>query len=149
MNRTRCAALAASALALVAVSARGDDADRDAVKAVVRSAYVEGVHVKLDPARMRAGFHPDFRMFVLRDGVLATVTLEEWISRLETGARERKGPPAEVRHEFTLVDVTGNAAVARVELHRDGRHVFTDYISLYRFPEGWKIVGKIFHTHKS
>ena len=42
------------------------------------------------------------------------------------------------------MDVTGKAAVARVELFRDGKHVFTDYLSLYQFADGWKIVAKIF-----
>jgi hypothetical protein len=149
MNRTRRAALWACALALSVVSAEANEADKEAVKAVVRSAYVEGVHVKADPALMRAGFHPDFRMFVLREGAVATVTLEEWAGRIQQGARERKGPPPEVRHEFAIVDVSGNAAVARVELFRDGKHVFTDYLSLYKLADGWKIVGKTFHTHKN
>jgi ketosteroid isomerase-like protein len=134
--------------ALAAGSAAADEAaDREAVKAVVRSAYVEGVHAKGDPALMRQGFHPDFRMLVLRDGAMTAVTLEDWVARLEKGARERTEPRPAVAHEFTHVDVTGNAAVARVEITRAGKHVFTDYLSLYRFPDGWKIVGKIFQGH--
>ena len=39
------------------------------------------------------------------------------------------------------------AAVVRLELYRDGKHTFTDYLSLYRFADGWKIVSKIFHVH--
>jgi ketosteroid isomerase-like protein len=143
----RCQALTVAAL-LAAGSALADEAaDREAVKALVRTAYVEGVHVKGDPALMRQGFHPDFRMSVLRDGALSALTLDEWAARIEKGARERKTPPPAVQHEFTHVDVTGNAAVARVEISRDGKHVFTDYLSLYRFPDGWKIVGKIYHSH--
>ena len=141
--RTFTFALAAVLLAGTALAA---DDDRTAVEEVVRTAYVEGVHVKGDPALMRKGFHPDFRMYALRDGSLAVVTLDEWAARIEKGARERKGPPPVVKHEFTSVDVTGNAAVARVELHRDGKHVFTDYLSLYRFADGWKIVAKTFHA---
>jgi len=147
MTRTvRVAGAALSVLALAAF-ARAADNDRDAVQAVVRSAYVEGVHVKGDAALMRAGFHPDFRMFGVRDGALSTTTLEEWATRVEKARSERKGPAPQIRHEFTQVDVTGNAAVARVELHRDGKHVFTDYLSLYRFADGWKIVAKTYHTH--
>jgi hypothetical protein len=44
------------------------------------------------------------------------------------------------------VDITNNEAVARVEVHRDGKHIFTDYLSLYKFADGWKIVGKIFQS---
>ena len=80
---------------------------------------------------------------------MTPLTLEEWIARLEKGNRERKGPRPEIRHEFTHVDVTGDAAVVRLELYRDGKHTFTDYLSLYRFADGWKIVSKTFHLHAS
>jgi hypothetical protein len=86
-------------------------------------------------------------MLVLKDGVVTPVTLDEWAARIEKGAAERKGPAPEIRHEFTTVDVTGEAAVVRLELHRGGKHTFTDYLSLYRFPEGWKIVSKTFQAH--
>ena len=133
--------------ALAAGSASADDAaEQEAVKAVVRSAYVEGVHAKGDAALMSQGFHPDFRMLVLRDGAMSAVSLDEWIARMEKGAKERTQPAPPVAHEFTHVDVTGNAAVARVEIKRGGKHVFTDYLSLYRFADGWKIVGKIYQT---
>jgi Putative lumazine-binding len=56
-------------------------------------------------------------------------------------------PRPAIRHEFTSVDVTDDAAVARVEIYRDGTHAFTDYLSLYRFPDGWRIVSKIFQAH--
>ena len=95
---------------------------------------------------MRKGFHPDFRMFMLREGALTTLTLDEWAARVEKGAKERTGPAPRIRAEFPLVDITDNAAVARVEIHRDGKHIFTDYLSLYRFADGWKIVGKIFQS---
>jgi hypothetical protein len=135
----------AAAMALPVLAAAGGDAE--AVKAVVKSAYVDGVHAKPDAAAMRAGFHPAFRMLVLKDGAVTGVTLDEWASRVEKGAAARTGPGPEIRHEFTHVDVTGNAAVVRLELHRDGRHTFTDYLSLYRFPDGWKIVAKTFQSH--
>jgi hypothetical protein len=148
MTKALGTAAAAAALAMGAGAAGADEAaDQEAVKAVVRSAYIEGVHAKGDPALMRAGFHPDFRMYVLRDGVASTVTLDEWAARIEKSTRDRQGPAPQIRGDFTRVDVTGGAAVARVELHRDGKHVFTDYLSLYRFPDGWKIVAKIFYSH--
>ncbi len=46
--------------------------------------------------------------------------------------------------EFPLIDVTGNAAVAKVKFMVGDRHVYTDYLSLLRFTEGWKIVNKIY-----
>ena len=140
----------ATTTAIVLFAATGvafaDDASD--VKAVIQSAYVDGVHVKLDPTAMRKGFHPDFRMLVLKDGKMTAVTLEEWIGRMEAGAKKNPDAPRPaIKAEFPMVDVTGNAAVARVEVYRDGKHTFTDYLSLYKFPDGWLIVGKIFQAH--
>jgi hypothetical protein len=137
------------ALAVLAAAASfaDDAADVAAVKAVVTSAYVEGVHRQGDPALMRAGFHPDFRMYMLRDGKVGVVTLDEWAERIGRGAKERKSPAPKVEATFTQVDVTGSTAIARVEVNRDGKHVFTDYLSLYKLPEGWRIVAKTFQSH--
>jgi hypothetical protein len=147
MTRTLIAAAAAAALAGSAQAQTGPDADRKAIEAVVRSAYVEGVHAKPSAEAMRKGFHPEFRMYVLRDGVVSVVTRDEWAARIEKGAADRKDPLPEIRAEFTLVNVTGNTAVAQVQLYRAGKHVFTDDLSLYRTAEGWKIVAKVFQSH--
>ena len=48
---------------------------------------------------------------------------------------------------FPLVEVTGTAAICKVELTREGKLAFTDYLQLYRFADGWKIVGKSFYRH--
>lgn len=135
-------------LALAAASVAAPPDEAAGVKAVVQLAYVEGVHAKGDASLMRQGFHAEFRMLVLREGKMQVVTLDEWAGRIETRAKENPNAaqPA-IRAEYPIVDVTGNAAIVRVELYRDGKHAFTDYLSLYKFPDGWKIVGKIFQAH--
>lgn len=122
--------------------------DADAVKAVVQTAYVEGVHANPDADAMRRGFSPDFRMLILRDGKMSSVTLEEWIGRMEANRKQNpNAPKPSVRAEFPIVDVTANEAVVKVELYRDGKHAFTDLLLLYKFPDGWKIVSKIFQSY--
>ena len=132
-------------LAASTVSAADDD--RAAIEALVKAAYVDGVHAHFDPEAMRKGFDPSFRMQILREGKVTSLTLEEWISRMEKSAKENPAPKPVVRHEFKLADISGSAAVARVELWRDGKHVFTDYLSLYKLPEGWRIAAKTFYAH--
>lgn len=137
-------------LSLVAPTpAPAADADRSDVEAVVRAAYVDGVHAHPDPEAMRRGFHPDFRMLIRNEAGLRSVTLDEWAERVGKSAAVRKAgaETPEIRADFTAVDVTGDAATVRLELHRDGAHVYTDYLSLYRFPGGWKIVSKTFQAH--
>jgi hypothetical protein len=141
--------VALSAVVLVGVlSVRAADAaDRDDVVRVVTEAYIEGVHAKPDPAAMRRGFHPDFRMLVLADGKLNAVTLDEWAGRIGKAAADPNARRPAIRHEIPQVDIMGSAATVKVELWRDGVHTFTDYLSLYRFADGWKIVSKTFYTH--
>lgn len=134
---------------MLMVPSSGFAADRDDVIKVVTEAYINGVHIKRDAAAMRAGFHPDFRMLVLgADGKMSHVTLADWAGRIEKAAADPAAPkPPAIKYDFTQVDIQGTAAVVRVEIWRDGVHTFTDYLSLYKFPEGWKIVGKIYYTH--
>lgn len=115
---------------------------------VVERAYVEGVHRNADAEAMRAGFHPEFVMFVNGDDGVRQVTLDEWAGRIaEAGAQPDRQTP-NVEAELSLAGETDDAAVVRVELRRDGRHVFTDFLSLYRTTGGWKIVGKIYQDRR-
>ena len=96
---------------------------------------------------MRSGFHESFTMSVLRDGQLALVSRDDWIERIESWKTEQPVLDYETTWRLTQLDVTGDVAVARVEVDRDGTLQFTDYLSLYRFGDGWKIVAKLFASH--
>jgi hypothetical protein len=146
-------AVVAGASSLVAPALAADDplaAERAAVVDVVTAAYVDGIHNFRDPAAIRKGFHPDFEMLILKDGELDKLPIAKWIENIE--ARNAKEPPPTdgvrtTTAEFPLVEVTGTAAICKVELTRDGKLVFTDYLALYKFEDGWKIVGKSFYRH--
>lgn len=136
------------ALFVLAGALAANDVEKKAVMNVVEAAYVKGVHAEPSGEAMRKGFHPDFIMFVQDGEKITKVTRDEWITRLEAGIAKNSGAPKPVvKHEFPLVEVTGSAAFVKVELHRDGKHVFTDFISLYKFADGWKIIGKTFYRH--
>ncbi len=142
--------LCAMAIVMLAVCAGPvAAADRDDVVNVVTEAYLKGVHINRDAAAMRRGFHPDFRMLVLgADGRMSAVTIDEWAGRVEKAAANPASPkPPAIRYEFTHVDVQGTAATVRLEIWRDGVLTFTDYLALYKFADGWKIVSKTYFTH--
>lgn len=138
--------LVAAAPPAPALAAASSPADAEAIRDVIASAYIEGLHRNGSREAIRAGFHPDFVMKYLDDeGGVRSVTIEEWIGRLPA-----EGTPVghEVTHEIPSVDVTDDTAVARVLVYFDGEHVFTDYMGLYRFEEGWRIVTKTFQAHR-
>ena len=140
------AALMLAVFAAAAVLAQTPD-DEAAIKEVVDRAYVQGVHLDADPSKMRSGMHDSFIMFVRNGNEVTALTREAWIARIEAGKKPEQRP--DVKAEITVLDRTGDTAVARVKLFRDGKQIFTDYISLYRFESGWKLVGKVFQRHNS
>ena len=50
--------------------------------------------------------------------------------------------------DIPMVSVSGDAAVAKVMIYRDDKLIYSDYMSLYKFEDGWKIVAKIYFSHK-
>jgi hypothetical protein len=121
-----------------------------AVKKVIEEAYVKGIHINRDPDAIRRGFHPEFTMIILKDGEISKMSRDEWIERIEEGNKKNPDrPKVETKHEFAVVEVEGNAAVARIEMYKNGKHVYTDFMALYKFDDGWKILNKIYYRHPS
>jgi hypothetical protein len=128
--------------------AYGQTAEQEAVKKVITEAYIEGIQNLGDLDAVRQGFHPDFEMLINRNGQLSKFPIATWLERLET----RKANPAsanqpKVSGKFLEVDVTGNAAMVKLELHRENQLIFTDYMLLYKFGNNWKIVSKSYFQH--
>ena len=138
---------------LIAFSACTDrptakNAAAEAVMTVIRDAYIYGIHIDRDVDAIRKGFHPAFNMLILRDDQIIERPIETWIQMIEASLETDPGPSkVKTTHKFSIVDVTGHAATARIELFRDDVHVYTDYQLLYKFSDGWKIVSKIFYRH--
>lgn len=123
--------------------------EEEAVKNVVTSAYVEGIQNNGSIEDIRKGFHPSFTMLRLMDNSVKPFPIEEWIAAIEKRRTEAKPDAKIVRTEahFLQVDVTGTAATVKLELSREEKKTFTDYIVLYKFAEGWRIVSKTYYRH--
>jgi hypothetical protein len=150
MKRTMSMLCAAAIIATSLLAAAGDDVGKEkaAIRKVIEESYIKGIHIERNVKAIRKGFHPEFNMFLFRDGAVTKWSIDHWIDVIEKGKKKDPSPPKHTTtHEFTMIDVTGNAAVARVEIYQDEKHTFTDYMSLYKLKEGWKIVGKIYYRH--
>ncbi|MDW7761544.1 MAG: nuclear transport factor 2 family protein [Acidobacteriota bacterium] len=144
---------AAALIALLAAPmfARAEEvSEEEEIKVLVLSAYVDGLINAGDLDKTRAGFHPQFVLLGLQNGDLTRLPITEWIASVEkrkAQAQAQDHKPPLMTGRFLDVDVTGTAAMVKIELHREGVHIFTDYLTLYKFPDGWKIVGKIYFRH--
>jgi hypothetical protein len=119
--------------------------EKEAIKQVIEKAYIQGIHGNQDEEVVKSGFHQDFAMLVLQDDTIHKVSVDEWLDRIETTKPENPELwNVETTHNFELIDVAGYAAVAKLDVYKGATHFSTDYMLLYRFEDGWRIVSKIF-----
>jgi hypothetical protein len=121
--------------------------DEESIKSVVTSAYIEGIHNRGNVEDIRRGFHPTFNMLRMVQNEIKPFPIEEWISSIEKAKKENPAPQPRTEGKFIDIDVTGTAAVVKLELYRESKLIFTDYLVLYKFNEGWRVVSKTFYRH--
>ncbi len=105
--------------------------------------YLAG-HATGSPDEFRAAFHPKAMLYWNRDGAFAERTSADYIA----GAPGKPAPDeARRRRSIESLDVTGNAAMAKVVLDYPSVK-FTDYLSLVKADGEWRIVNKIFNVER-
>ena len=144
----RILSLLALALMITVPAAFADEVDeaRAEIQSVIETSYINGAFNGLDADAMRAGFHEDFAIFSADGEKIRKYPISTWAD----GVEKRQTDPqfdaaANVwEHEFALIDVTGGSAMAKVELSREGKLVYSDYLLLLKFESGWRIVAKVY-----
>jgi len=121
----------------------------EAIKKVIDGAYINGIHGTQEKKLVKNGFHKDFNMLVLRDNNIDKVDVDEWLKIVEKMKLDNPDLwDSKTEYDFAFVDATGNSAVAKMNVYKGQIHFSTDYMLLYKFEEGWKIVSKIFNVPK-
>jgi hypothetical protein len=147
MMRTMIVALTLTTLLSAPLVARAQaPSDESAIKQLVQQAYVDGLLNLGDLDKTRSGFHPDFVLLGLRNGQLTRFPIADWIASAEKQKSAGQNPPPTTIRNISI-DITGTAAAVKIELNRAGKLIYTDYLSLYKFNDGWKVVGKIYFSH--
>ena len=128
------------AISTILFHVRAQNAEQAAVRQPLEN-YIRG-HETGQGEFFRKAFHPDAKLFAIRDGKYWQLTSEEYIAR---AAGKPAADEAQRKRTIESVDVTGNAGVAKIVL--DYPQVkFTDYMSLLKIDGEWKIVNKTFHA---
>lgn len=124
-------------------------ATADEIKKVVLEGYIHGAFNELNPDAMAKTFHEDFAIFSTKGKDLSRYEISDWVA----GVKKRKSSDDfdasknKWDHKFDVVDVTGGSAIVKVELSKEGKLIYTDYLSLLKFDTGWRIVAKVYHKH--
>jgi hypothetical protein len=119
------------------------------VENVIQASYFNGAFNDLDTVSMRKGFHPDFAIFSAKGNEISRYPIDVWIKGIEKRKQDPNFDKAQAKMDCKIanLDVTGECAAAKIEISKDGKMVFTDYLSLLKFDDGWKIVAKVYHRH--
>ena len=125
-------------IALAVPVAAQSQADLDAAR-VPLELYLKG-HAEGNGDYMRQAFHPDARIFWVSDGGVAYRNAEAFASMFSRGPASDE---ADRKRTITSLDVTGDVAIATIEL--DYPRVFlTDYMTLIKVDSEWKIINKAY-----
>lgn len=144
MRLALVATLASLALSSTALAAQtsGTEAEKQAVRVALEH-YLAG-HATGDGAHFRLAFQDSANLYWYRDGQFRIRSSKDY-------AAAAAGKPAEDeaqrKRRIDFIDVTGTAAVARITLDYPGV-TLTDYMSLVKIGNEWKIVSKIFDTNR-
>jgi hypothetical protein len=119
-------------------SAQAQNSEEAAVRVPIEN-YFKG-HATGDGQYFRKAFHPEAKLFFIRDGKFTTITSEEYISR---ASGKPPADEAQRKRSIESVNIAGNAAVVVVKLDYPTVK-FIDYMSLLKVDGEWKIVNKTF-----
>lgn len=119
-------------------SAQAQNQEEAAVRAALEN-YFRG-HATGQGEHFRKIFHPDAKLFAVREGKYWQLTSEEYIARAPGKPADDE---AQRKRMIESVDISGNAASAKIVL--DYPQVkFIDYMSLLKIDGEWKIINKTF-----
>ena len=119
--------------------AAATDAEYQAVAATV-NLYFQG-HATGNGDFFRKAFHPDAKLFWVKDGALAQRTSAEFAAGATGKASDDE---ARRVRKIAMIDIADDAAIAKVELDYPDMS-FIDYLSLLKLDGKWVVVNKIFH----
>ncbi|MCP4726713.1 MAG: nuclear transport factor 2 family protein [bacterium] len=126
-------------------------AEEDAVKKVITNSYFNGAFNDQNTEEMAKGFHPDFAIYSANGEEISKYPIKTWIDNIESRKKRKDFEPDGAKMDCRVleVDVTGGAANVKVDMHKNGTKIYTDYLLLLKFDSGWRIVGKVYHQHSN
>jgi hypothetical protein len=108
---------------------------------------VAELYMTFEQAKLREAFYPTANLYLATEqGQLRTIPFAQFLENAAKGAASGRLTP---KMSIDLIDHEGSAAIVKITEHSDDATV-TDYLSLIRGGEGWKVVSKTFYVnHKA
>jgi hypothetical protein len=118
-----------------------DSMNREQITALLTDNYIKGA-ISGNSNEMLPTFHEEATWcgYVGPDLIRGPISgLYEW--------HDDNGAASELEYEIASIDIVGNIANVRVELHNWTGHRFTDLLNLVKLDGHWKVINKVFYLH--
>jgi len=137
-----------SGVSLYALNNLNIEKEKEAVRKVIQDSLVDGYLNYYDIEEMKKGIHPEFTTMEYRNSNLYKRGFENLLAYAKRVKSSRpNGRRVKVSVKFLMVDVIGNIGCAKVEFYDGPTLHGTDYITLIKFNDGWKIMGLVAYEH--
>ena len=103
-------------------------------------------YMQADSEMILEAFHPETRLYSVDAGKLDKTEMSDWVLNLKS--RKEKGDIRNGILNILSVDTQSDTAVAKIKIKLPTAE-FTDFLSLLKIDETWKIVGKIYSVKSS
>lgn len=134
-------------LGITLYAQENQELEKAAIKKVIVDSYVDGVFNKGDAAAIKKGWYYDCDIVVFQKGAWGSILKVPAYFFVERFEKEPGPHKAGTTYEFNYVHVAGYAGMAIVEIFQEGKHIYTDFLNLYKFDDGWKIVTKTYYAY--
>lgn len=117
--------------------------DITAIEAVVQT-YLDGLY-EGDTVKLGKAFHEVSHLYSMTDGGVTDLPREKWFEFVKArGSPKAKGLKRSDR--IVSIDLSGpETAFVKLECAIPPRY-FTDYLTLLKLKDGWRVVSKTFRT---
>ena len=123
-----------------------DSHEANSIKELVTASYLEPLYQKGSIEKIKEGFHEGFNMYVLYKGKFSTRTRDAWIEKIKA-VRTRNLPEKAYSWKFDMIDIAGQTAMVKLNIFEKEELKYIDYLTLYKFNEGWKVITKQFSMY--
>lgn len=129
----------------VSIAQGTQENEKEAIRNVIVTAYVDGIFNEGNVKKIMLGWYPacDINIYNELTDTCIKSKAYRFIPMFE---KNPVGLTPGTTSKIPLVHVTGYAAIAIVEIYHGEKQIYTDYMNLYKFADGWKIVTKTFYA---
>lgn len=115
----------------------------EAIEKVVWT-YLDGLY-EGDAGKIAKAFHEGSHLYSMHEGGVADLPREKWLEMVR-GRPSPKAKGLKRTDRIVSIDLSGpETAFVKLECSVHPRY-FTDYLTLLKLDEGWRVVSKTFRT---